>query len=720
MAKKSKGKKLSRRVFVGQTGAAAGLLLTAGCKTLESKGESRGSSLKGSLPPSALSTVVTAKIHPGIGIARIGNSGAPDGFFIGPEVTEPELTRVGESRDAAGAIKRQAARFRIYGYDAAGKVVGELTADDATIAWSVRLANRKAQWYRFIAALDIPEAAALSSTRRNATIQDRSKLAVDPGSRQVQGKNVSGAAQRFDGGHFLESSVSLGELRTDEAGRLLVLSGLGKSGSPLESLVYNPNDADSFNNADGWYDDVADGPVTATVTIAGVDVPVEASWVAVAPPNYAPNVIGWRTMTDLLVDTYIEAGMMAFPEETSFTEHVLPVLRRLTNLQWVNRGFAAGFGHGSTFNFDDPAFLAKLAAKPAAGAADPNAALRHQIFNSFRVDSTPPTERKTWPWMYGDAFGSFGPSTRNNLALSATRTKHLQRWVDGHFASDWHPEQKPYRTLDKVPVAEQAAMLDHAALHFCLADAFHPGCELTWPMRHASLYQAPFRIKQRPANVAEPDYGPVLTQQIALSADGPLHAQGPGGLTRWMALPWQGDTAFCRSGYEPEVDPYILTFWPARVPNHVLTATDYAVAVDPAEPKAKRIAAFQNRRAWVRAMTGAAPSQMRQMIDGFGKMGIVEARDGVAGDADFPAIMFVESLPNLPAAVAAASFGGDGAAPHGLSLSGGSPPRAGAKSEGFGGAPGRADGAFAGHGDDTGWESAEQLAEFRKIRSRKQ
>ena len=37
--------------------------------------------------------------------------------------------------------------------------------------------------------------------------------------------------------------------------------------------------------------------------------------------------------------------------------------------------------------------------------------------------------------------------------------------------------------------------LDKAALHFCLADAFHPGCELTWPMRHASLYSAPFRIR---------------------------------------------------------------------------------------------------------------------------------------------------------------------------------------------------------------------------------
>ena len=42
-----------------------------------------------------------------------------------------------------------------------------------------------------------------------------------------------------------------------------------------------------------------------------------------------------------------------------------------------------------------------------------------------------------------------------------------------------------------------------------------------------------------------------------------------------MAVPWQTDTASCRSGYYlgygPRYDPYVPTFWPARVPNQVLT-----------------------------------------------------------------------------------------------------------------------------------------------------
>ncbi|MEM7417494.1 MAG: LodA/GoxA family CTQ-dependent oxidase [Gemmatimonadota bacterium] len=45
-------------------------------------------------------------------------------------------------RDETGAIRRQAARFRIYGYDAEGRVVRELTAADATITWTAHLVNR--------------------------------------------------------------------------------------------------------------------------------------------------------------------------------------------------------------------------------------------------------------------------------------------------------------------------------------------------------------------------------------------------------------------------------------------------------------------------------------------------------------------------------------------------------------------------------------------------
>ena len=59
------------------------------------------------------SAIVRYAIHPGIGIARVGNS--PDEYFIGPEAPGEVPDPDGGYKDSAGRIKRQAARFRIYG-----------------------------------------------------------------------------------------------------------------------------------------------------------------------------------------------------------------------------------------------------------------------------------------------------------------------------------------------------------------------------------------------------------------------------------------------------------------------------------------------------------------------------------------------------------------------------------------------------------------------------
>ncbi len=586
--------------------------------------------------------IVRAAIHPAIGVARVGNS--PTDFFCGPEVTDPTPETPGFYRDGSGALKRQAARFRLYGYNAAGEVVAELTADTADIDWTVHVANRKAAWYQWTMALDVPEAAGSKIPRRNAQVAGaaRETLLIDPGAKSIHGKSSLGPEYEFRG-TFQNVGVYLGEIRTDEAGRLLFLGGHGVSASPSGSTIFNSDDPNGFINADGWYDDMSDGPVTATVTIEGREIPVEPAWVLTAPPDYGPNLHGVRTLYDLLYDLYLSAGWLDPPPQVSFREDIEPILRRLSRLQWVNSGFATQFGSGGPNDFEDPAYLAKLARVPASRTDLLYRELRRQVFNSFRDPGGTDNNPLPWPWIYGDAMDvPPANSPRQNASVSPTQYRMLRAWADGNFvASRGQPAPSLF---SKVPLQEQPAMLDRAALTFCLADAFHPGCEVTWPIRHLTMFHAPFRIRHRPSGQPAPDYGSTLTPAIALSPAGPLHAQGPGDLTQWMGLPWQADTGFCRSGYDRAYDPFVPTFWPARVPNQILTEPNYRIVIDPQAPRDRRLAAFASRMVWTAPLQGTTAGQMEEMVRLFGDMGLVEVRDGVANDPDFPAAMMVASF----------------------------------------------------------------------------
>ncbi len=315
--------------------------------------------------------IVRAAIHPSIGVARVGNS--PDGYFLGPEVLAP-LPPENGYRDTSGALKRQAVKFRIYGYDAAGEAVAELTTDNAKIEWTVHVVNKKAAWYQFQIAMDIPEAKLATNPaasnadgtpvvapflRRNGNTVDRSQLKIDPGPRKISGPNEEGEDYYFGSGKFFDTQVYLGEIRTDESGRLIFLGGRGVSSG------YQGAKLTDFANNDLWHDDTSDGPVAATVSVDGQEIAVDPAWVVTAPPNYAPEIVGLRSMYDLMWAVEVESGRLPVPEEVSFRDHIQPILERLSNLQWVNRGFAAQFGWGGPLRFDDPALVRRLSTRRA-------------------------------------------------------------------------------------------------------------------------------------------------------------------------------------------------------------------------------------------------------------------------------------------------------------------------------------------------------------------
>ncbi|GAA3716818.1 LodA/GoxA family CTQ-dependent oxidase [Microlunatus aurantiacus] len=568
-----------------------------------------------------MAEIVRCVIHPGLGIARVGNS--PDQYHLGPEAPGQSPVPAGGYKDPAGRIKRQGARFRVYGLDSAGKVVAEVTADVGTVAWRVHLANRKSAWYQFLNAMDLGTKYAKTPGRRNSAITGtaRTKLVIDPGPRSIAGRSKQGTPYRFDSGTFMGAKVPLGELRTDDQGRLIVLGGFGASSSYLKKP------ATTFANNDGWHDDTSDGWVRATVTIGGKKLEAEPAAVAVTPPNFGPGLYGVVTLYDVVYDLFCRDPKFALdpPARPAFWRHIYPVLSRLVDTGWVNSGADVLFGPGSPSRLTTPELLAQLA-----DPAPEHRALRTGYASWFRdpaLKGGPQTAAKLPPF-YGDAFGDYRQLGMDDLAVTPTQYRFLQQWAAGDFDPDPSLRRRP-ATLADYPVTQQPRALDEANLESCLGGPFHPGIELTWTLRVASMWKAPFRLNQL-AEGATPktDYGVTLTPAEALGAGGVVSASGPGTLTWWMGVPWQTDEASCLAGYEIGTYLPLPSFWAARVPNQVLSERSYERVMDADLPTTQRLKHLFHRLDWLRFFGPDRLTRLNDNITRWPELGIVTSRTG--------------------------------------------------------------------------------------------
>ncbi|MEO8126924.1 MAG: LodA/GoxA family CTQ-dependent oxidase, partial [Bryobacteraceae bacterium] len=289
------------------------------------------------------------RIHPGIGIARIGDS--PDEFYISPErpgamptacdsqgnpLLSPDGTSelpVSKFKDAEGRLKRAAARFQIYAYDDASPGGRPLSLGDPVfgggnhgtlidIQWRVYLANKKAVWFEF-SQLEGEHGYADGHKRRNAGITDsegRQRLIIDPGPRVVNSSDLRRASFSMASAKYYaptfpphlrpRSIETLGDILTDSQGRLLVLGGHGHSGSYLDG--FGQPRIETYANNDGWFDDTSDGPVMARLVMFSTEVgairyvDVEyPSWVIAAYPRYAPEILDMVTIEDVVMNTAI-------------------------------------------------------------------------------------------------------------------------------------------------------------------------------------------------------------------------------------------------------------------------------------------------------------------------------------------------------------------------------------------------------------------------------
>lgn len=599
--------------------------------------------------------IVRCAIHPAIGIARVGNAPPAqdwrEEYYLASEIPG-RVADPGPSgfKTEEGAVKRQAARFRIYGYDAEGKVVKEITAADGEICWRVHLANRKAAWYQFHNAMDLKQYALLAPPRNPGyTGEQRRNLVIDPGSRTICGRERRGPSYRFDDGYvrFGDSpvKVSLGELRTDSEGRLIVLGGHGHSASA------DGSPATTFANNDGWYDDTSDGPVRATIRLGDRVLEAEPAMVAVTPPNFGQGLYGPVTLHDVVYDLFLRQGWIEPPKEISFWEHVYPIFERLAGNQWVNQGVFFLFGAGSPSDLGNPELLARLASPDPSHRAE-----RTALFRWFRQPPTPwdehpeeraelpPPQPAALPPFYGDGFSEFVGTAIADLALTATQHGWLERWAEGDFVTG--ERREPPKRFEEIPLAAQPAALDKTPLEECLGGPFHPGIELTWPLRVPRMWLEPFRLNVLPeGETPRDDFGPVLTPEMAIGPEGPLVASGPGTLSRWLGIPWQTDEASCLSGYDFSTYLPMPSFWAARVPNEVLSWGAYQRALEPDLPTAQRLKHFGYRQFWLRDLQGSYQTRINNMVAEWNKMGIVTEQPGPKTEekAGLPARFWVET-----------------------------------------------------------------------------
>jgi peptidoglycan hydrolase-like protein with peptidoglycan-binding domain len=463
------------------------------------------------------------RIHPSVGIARLGDS--PDAYFIGPEAPGMVAPK-GAQRDALGFIKRQGARFRVYEttLDERGRTVAvrELNSNDAEIRWTVQLVNRKAAAPRFPPEL---------GGRRNANIPDerRHELVIDSGRRSVAGVDQHVALY----GCFLGTPVQLGALRTDNAGRLIVLGGHGRSSSPSNAGI------EHYANNDGWHDDVGDGPVCAQIRFAsGEPIEAEPAWVVVAPPRYSPEINNITTWYDLAYDVAARLDPRLAIGRVSFTQHVYPILERTVQLQWVSLEARIGHGRGTTNDF--------LAAETIIALASNNPTTRSHRRAIYEALRRPGTTGRGMP-MLENGIDPNAPTTERSTMLTPTQLWVMESWAMGLFEPDWRGTTAPPEPLSSYPLAQQGAALDRAALESCIGGPFYPGIEASYLIAREDTYESPFRIKR---------------------------TLEPGSLTEALALPWQADFQACQQRW-----------WPAQRPTSVFRegsdgAHDWTAGID--------------------------------------------------------------------------------------------------------------------------------------------
>lgn len=545
--------------------------------------------------------------------------------------TENTFINSSDIRDAEGKLQRQAARFRLYAYDLEGQdsypngggqeiTLGSQLPDGRTvkdIIWTAHLANKKAAAYvvvnsKGVEAYDgtVPQ---LRNPEEYGTVDSSarlSKLMIDAGPRAISSK--SGDSIAFDAAtepcygdengqiqalpgypkafpadsnsklfQPLGPLNSLGEMLTDDKGRLLVLAGYGRTAAMYDEYGDPIPLTGDLNNV-GWYDDAADGPVSAKLIFEDGSVEtVFGGWVLCGDPAFAPqirNVVSvwddvydsWVRNLDLQPELYNPSTQTYNPDyKPAFESMIKPTFRAASMQRW-------------TANLPEIALYAHEAIDDITADDVPGETIMAGLnfLRNPNVDDETNVGLPLMPLSLGDAGKAF-------LTVSKTQYFFLEQWSNNQFVSG------------SGPALGDGEQLDMAALTNCLGGRYVPGIEISYPVRCPDIYMTdwrtsgagPFRVKHLPL-----DYSKATRSQPFLSGGWiPLHNMTdgiePGDLSKFMSIPWQTDYNSC-SIHQTSINtagentatgsPTTLYWsWPSQRPDAVYVADEVVQNVLP-------------------------------------------------------------------------------------------------------------------------------------------
>jgi hypothetical protein len=449
---------------------------------------------------------------------------------------------------------------------------------------------------------------------------------------------------------------TLGELMTDKKGRLLVLPGKGRTAAWHDEYGQPMPLTGDLNNG-GWFDDAADGPVSATILFDDDEhPPVEAvgAWVVCTDPAYAPqirNVVSvwddvydtWVRELDLQPEIYKKAakgrkGGFRDSYLPSFDADVYPIFRAAALQRW-------------TANLPELAVRAHHAVEQikAGDKADETimaglAYIRNP--NKDELDVGVPL----MPLSLGDAGQAF---------LTVTKTQYF-------FLVQWSKDKLDAATGSKLGPGEY---LDMAALSNCLGGRYVPGIEVSHPIRRPEMYRqdwrtshcGPFRVKYT--------YDPTRYEQLQHDEHGrtkpvltvgwlPFHDSDglePGDISKFMAIPWQTDYNSCSihqtkintAGVNTTFGNELTLYWswPSQRPDAVYPATQVVGRVLPDQVWSIRGPGTLTTD----PKTTATFQDPLDSVRNWDKIGIVLQGTAITGDT-YPADFYLEAHSRLPTA----------------------------------------------------------------------